>query len=75
LTSPVGLVERFGASGMPGDQLRRLLSRAVHMATVLTGSPAERALLVRELVEKIIVDEKTITIKLQRGPLLGGDVS
>jgi hypothetical protein len=74
LTSPAGLVERFGASGMPGDQLRRLLSRAVRMAAVLTGSAAERAKLVRELVEKIILDEKRITIKLRCGPLLGGDV-
>jgi DNA invertase Pin-like site-specific DNA recombinase len=74
LTSPARLVERFGAAGMPGDQLRRLLSRAVRVAAVLGGSPEERAKLVRELVGKIIVDEKTITIKLRRGPLLGGDV-
>src|SRR5438445_8532638 len=74
LTSPARLVERFRASGMPGDQLRRLLSRAVRMAAVLAGSAGERAKLVRELVEKIIVDEKTIIIKLQRGALLGGDV-
>jgi site-specific DNA recombinase len=44
------------------------------MATVLDGSAGERARLVRELVEKIIVDEETITITLRRGPLLGGDV-
>jgi DNA invertase Pin-like site-specific DNA recombinase len=75
LTSPASLVERFGAAGMPGDQLRRLLSRAVRMAAVLDGSAGERAKLVRELVGKIIVDEKTITIKLRGGPLLGGDVS
>ena len=37
------------------------------MAAALSGSPGERAKLVRELVEKIIVDEKTITIKLRRG--------
>jgi DNA invertase Pin-like site-specific DNA recombinase len=74
LTSPARLVEWFGAAGMPGDQLRRLLSRAVRMAAVLDGSAGERAKLVRELVGTIIVDEKTITIKLRRGPLLGGDV-
>jgi DNA invertase Pin-like site-specific DNA recombinase len=74
LTSPASLVERFGAAGMPGDQLRRLLSRAVRMAALLDGSAGERAKLVRELVGKIIVDEKTITIKLRRSPLLGGDV-
>src|SRR5213079_778433 len=35
----------------------------------------ERAKLVRELVEKIIVDEKTIIVKLRRGLLLGEDVA
>jgi hypothetical protein len=44
------------------------------MAAVLDGSAEERAKLVRELVGKIIVDEKTITIKLRRDPLLGRDV-
>jgi hypothetical protein len=71
LTSPASLVERFGAGGMPGDQLRKLLSRAAGMAAALGGSPAERAKLVRELVEKIIVDEKTIIIKLRRGLSIG----
>ena len=74
LTSPASLVERFGAAGIPGDQIRKLLSRAARMAAVLGGSPGERAQLVCELVEKIIVDEKTLTIKLRRGLLLGGDV-
>src|SRR5246127_33907 len=74
LTSPASLVERFGADGMPSDQVRKLLARAARMAAALGGSPGERAKLVRELVEKIIVDEKTIIIKLRRGLLLGGDV-
>jgi hypothetical protein len=74
LTSPARLVERFGAAGIPSDQVRKLLSRAARMAAALSGSPGERAKLVRELVEKIIVDEKTIIIKLRRGLLLGGDV-
>src|SRR6201997_5059549 len=75
LTSPAGMVERFGAAGMPSDQVRKLLSRAARMAAALGGSPGERAKLVRELVEKIIVDEKTIIIKLRRGLLLGEDVA
>src|SRR5207253_3973021 len=73
LTSPARLVERFGAASMPSDQLRKLLARA-RMAAALGGSPGERAKLVRELVEKIIVDEKTIIIKLRRSLLLGGHV-
>src|SRR5437762_14127762 len=75
LTSPATLVELFGAAGMPGDQLRKLLSRAARMAAALGGSPGERAKLVCELVEKIIVDKQTIIIKLRRGLLWGGNVA
>ena len=75
LTSPARLVERFGAVNMPSDQIRKVLSRAARMAAALSGSPGERAKLVRELVEKITVDEKAIIIKLRRGLLLGEDVS
>jgi hypothetical protein len=71
LTSPASLVERFGADGMPSDQIRKLLSRAARMVAALGGSPGELAKLVRELVEKITVDEKTIIIKLRRSFLLG----
>src|SRR5205823_2944478 len=71
LTSPTKLVERFGAASMPSDHIPKLLNRAARFAAALGGSPDERAKLVRELVEKIIVDEKTIIIKLQRGALLG----
>ena len=74
LTSPQSLVERFGVAGMRSDQLRKLLGRAALMAAALSGSPREQAKLVRELVEKIILDETTIIIKLRRGLLLGGDV-
>jgi hypothetical protein len=59
---------------MPSDHIPKLLNRAARLAAALGGSPDERAKLVRELVVKIIVDEKTIIIKLQRGALLGGDV-
>src|SRR5438045_1816744 len=71
LTSPARLVERFGATGMPSDQVRKLLSRAARMAAALAGSPGERAKLVRELVEWIILDEKAYILKLQPGLLLG----
>jgi hypothetical protein len=75
LTSPGKLLERFGAVGMPSDQIRKMLGRAARVAAALSGSPGERVKLVRGLVEKVIVGEKTIIIKLRRGPLLGGDVS
>jgi hypothetical protein len=74
LASPAKLVEWFGAASMPSDHIPELLNRAARLAVALGGSPDERAKLLRELVEKIIVGEKTIIIKLQRGALLGGDV-
>ena len=74
LTSPAKLVERFGAASMPSDHVPKLLNRAARLAAALGGSPEERATLVRRFVEKVIVDERTIIIKQQRGALLGGDV-
>jgi site-specific DNA recombinase len=73
LTSPARLVERFGAGGMPSGQTRKMIGRAADIAAALNGTPVERAKLVRGLVEKIIVDEETLTIKLRRGSL-GRDV-
>src|SRR5690349_7929075 len=70
LTSPTKLVERFGAVGMPSDHIPKLLNREARLAAALDGSPDKRA----KLVEKIIIDERTIVIKLQRGALLSGDV-
>src|SRR5207302_6140479 len=74
LTSPAKLVERFGAASMPSDHIPKLLNRVARFAAALGGSPEARAKLVRELVEKVIVHERTITVKLQRGALLDGDV-
>ena len=69
LTSPARLLEGFGTSGMPADQIRKMLGRAPRLAAALSGSPRDRAKLVRGLVEKVIVDEQTIIIKMR--PLLG----
>jgi hypothetical protein len=43
------------------------------VAAALGGSPEERAKLARQLVEKIIVDEKRLTIKVWRSALLAGN--
>ena len=61
-------------AGLPSVQIRKLLGRAARVAATLGGPPEERAKLVRQLVEKIIVDEKRLTIKGRRSALLGGDV-
>jgi len=73
LTSPARLLERFGTSGMPADQIRKMLGRAPRLAAALSGSPRDRAKLVRGLVEKVIVDKETIMIKMHPSALLGRD--
>src|SRR5713226_808158 len=54
LTSPAMLLERFGAAGIPSDQTRKMLDRATRLAAALNRSPAERAKVVRDLIEKVI---------------------
>jgi site-specific DNA recombinase len=71
LTNPAKLLE-FGTVGVPSNLIRNLLGRAARAAAALVGSPGERANLVRELVEKVMVDENTLIIKVRRGALLGG---
>src|SRR4051794_38597689 len=74
LTSPARLFEGLGAPDMSSDLVRRLLGRAARFAVALRSSPAERAKIVRELVEKVILEENRIVIKMRRAALLGGDV-
>ena len=73
LTNPARLLERFGTRGMPADHLRKMLARASRLAAGLSGSPRDQAKLVRSLVEKVIVDEQTIIIKMRPSALLGRD--
>jgi hypothetical protein len=47
---------------------------AARLAAALNGSSEERAKVVRELVEKVIVAEDTITIRMHAGPLLAREV-
>ena len=74
LTNPARLLDRFGSGGMPTDQIRKMLGRAPRFAAALSGSPKDRVQLVRGLVEKVIVDETTIIIKMRPTALLGRDV-
>jgi hypothetical protein len=52
LTDPAKLLERFATGGMPADQIHKMLGRARRLAAALSGSPRDRARLVRGLVEK-----------------------
>ena len=75
LTSPERLLERLSIPGMPGDQIQRLIGRAGRLAALLRRAPGERAKIVQELVEQVIVDDKRIMIKMRRGALLGVEAS
>ncbi len=75
LTNPARLLERLSSPGMPGDQIRRLLGRAARLAALLRSAPGERAKIVQELVDQVIVDDKRIMIKMRRGALLGVEAS
>ena len=75
LTTPARLLEWFRTAGMPSDQIRKLLGRAGRLAAALSGSPEERAKIVRGLVKTVIVEEDTLIIKVRCDRLLGGGVS
>jgi site-specific DNA recombinase len=75
LSSPARLLDRFGVSGMPGDQTRKIHTHAARLIASLGGAPEQQSSVLRELVEKVVVDGQTITIKMRRGPLLGSFLS
>jgi len=64
LTNPPRLFEGLGIPAMSGDQMRKLLGRAARIAAALRRAPDERAKIVRDLVEQVIVDDKQIVIKV-----------
>src|SRR5712671_5846864 len=74
LTSTAMLLERFGTAGIPSDQTRKMLDRATRFAAALNRCSAERAKVVRDLIEKVVIEEITITIRVRRGPFLGRPV-
>ena len=74
LTSPAMLVEHFGTAGTPSAQTRKMLDRAIRLAQALKRSPAERAKVVRDLIEKVMIEENTITMQVRRGRVFDGPV-
>ena len=62
-------------SRIPSDQTRKMLDRAIRLAAVLKRSPAERAKVVRDLIEKVVIEENAITIRMRRSALSGGAVA
>ncbi len=75
LTSPAMLLERFDTAGIPSDQTRKMLDRATRLAAALNRSPVERDKVVRDLIERVVIEENAMTIRVRRGPFLGRPVS
>src|SRR5947208_5179286 len=71
LTRPAMLLACFDTAGIPSDQTRKMLDRATRFAAALNRSPAERAKVVRNLIEKVVIEEDAIMIRVRRSPLLG----
>jgi hypothetical protein len=53
------------------NRSHRYDARAARLATTLRGRPTERARVIRELVQQVILDEQRIIVKVQPGALLG----
>ena len=75
MTSPGRLLEQFQTASMPSDQVRKILSCAARLAAALNRSPGERRKILQGLVEKILIAADTITIRMRRRHLLGGDLA
>jgi hypothetical protein len=72
LANPAKLLDHIGTAEMPGGQVSRMLSRAGRLAAALARSPAERANTLRELVDRIIISENAMTIRIRRSALFAG---
>ena len=72
MTSPAMLLERFGRAGMSSDQTPKLLDRTNRLGAALKRSPAERVKVVRDLVEKVVIEENRIVLRVKRALLFGG---
>jgi hypothetical protein len=60
---------------MSSDKVRQILGRANRLAGTLNGSPGEQARALRALVEKIVVADDALLIRVRRRPLAGGEVA
>jgi DNA invertase Pin-like site-specific DNA recombinase len=74
LSRPARVIEGFSTAATPNEQLGKLLARARRLAARLSGPPGQRAMVVRELVEKVIVDDDMLTIRVHAGAVCGGAV-
>src|SRR5205807_775607 len=56
------------------DETRKMLDRAIRLAAVLKRSPAQRAKVLRDLIEKVVIEENAIMMRMRRSSLSGGAV-
>src|SRR5262249_15364661 len=70
--SPTTVLDRFATAGMPSAQIHKLFGRARRLATTLSGAPGQRTAIVRELIEKVIIDDDGLTVRVRHGAVLGG---
>jgi site-specific DNA recombinase len=74
LTNPAKLLDRLGTAAS-SDKIRKILGRANRLAVAHKGSPGEQSRTVRELVEKVLVGDNTIMIRVRRRSLVDRDVT
>jgi site-specific DNA recombinase len=75
LANPATLLGHVSTAAMASEQISRMLSRAGRLAVALGRSPGERANTLRELVDRIIISEDVMTIRIRRSALFAGESS
>src|SRR5262249_30846294 len=73
LSNPTTLLDRFGTAAMPSEQIHKLLGRARRLAATLSGE--RRTAIVRELIEKVILDDDGLTVRVRGSAVWGGTVA
>ena len=72
LSNPTMLLDRFGTAAMSSEQIHKLFGRARRLATTLSAAPGQRTAIVRELIEKVIIDDHGLTVRVRGGAVWGG---
>ena len=71
LAEEAPLVERLGLLDPSAEQVRAVIAEAARISTMLSEAPpAPRAELLRELIERIAIEDCSISITVRRRPLL-----
>src|SRR5262249_8521353 len=74
LSGPAKVLDYFASADTPSDEIGKLLARARRLAARLNGPSGQRAMIVRELVVKVIVDDDVLTVRVRAGAVWDGAV-